>query len=163
MVPVLIRFVLLVPGFPGNGRAALYHVTPTAIVRCGDQGQRGRVLAVFEQALQQILCGVDRSRHAATGEPLRELRPLSSARHEPKGQGKQVGMQRRMVGSDSIAIESTRPDQRAFPGRSSAPFSPVPENLAASFSLPRALASSLISCKARRWKALTTVLTLVKT
>jgi len=36
-------------------------------------------------------------------------------------------------------------------------------NSAASCFLPRASASSLISCNARRWKALTTVLTLVKT
>ena len=107
MVPVLIWLVLLIPGLPGDGGAAVYHVPPASISRRGHQGQRGRVLAVLEQTLQQILCRVDRSRHSATDEPLRDLRP-TLGRHEPKGQGKQVCMQRSMIRSYSVTIEPTR-------------------------------------------------------
>src|SRR6202789_1026628 len=105
MVPILIWLVRLVPGLPGDGRAALDHVSPASISRSGHQTQGGRTLVVLEQPLQQKLCRINRSGHAATGQPLCDLLPLVD-RCEPKGQRKQVCMQRSMLCSCSVTIET---------------------------------------------------------
>ena len=53
MVPILIRFVFLIPRLPRDGGSTRDHVPPTAVATSGDEVNRGLGFAVLEQRFEQ--------------------------------------------------------------------------------------------------------------
>jgi len=114
VVPVLVGFILLIPGFPGDRGPAVHHVFPTAVAGGGDQveGLGGR--AVVEKPFQKILGDINRAAHAARGNPGRDLR-LVFWGDQAKGEGEEAGVLGGVVSTFSVLVRLLM-SRCTFPG-----------------------------------------------
>ena len=103
MVPILVGFVFVIPGFPGYRRAALHHVPPAAIAGRDHLSERDVGCVVLEQGLHQILGDIHRAGHPLAADPVGD--PLAiRIGHKAEGEREQIGVERCVIGVDSIHI-----------------------------------------------------------
>ena len=65
MIPVLIGFPFVAPGFHCYGRTFSYHVRPTAVALACHQRKGGIRFAQIVESLKQKLCAIDAASHSA--------------------------------------------------------------------------------------------------
>ncbi len=104
VVPVLVGFKGVVPGFEGEGRADAQHVVPAAKAVGRKQAQGITGLPGLVQGIQQELSPIDAAGHAArTDKGYHALLPLG--RDQSEQQREHIGVQGRVGGPDAIDID----------------------------------------------------------